>query len=102
MSEKPSMPTMPMKSKMAPPGMEDKKPMGKASPEDAQVIRADMHCLDCHNYDPTSGECSKVEGSFDPQDGCVKFFEAIGQDEPDDDDMGGEPAGDVDDMGGAQ
>lgn len=86
---------------MPPPGMADK-PMGdgKASPEEAHVIRADAHCIDCRNYDPTSGDCSEVAGSFDPQDACSEYFDAIGSDEPDDDDMGGAPDGDEDDSQG--
>lgn len=90
----PPMEDAPKKSgRMPPPGMQDK-PEGdvKASAEEAEVIRADEHCLDCKNYDPTSGDCAKVSGSFDPQDACAEFFEKIGSDEPEDD------AGDIDDQ----
>lgn len=84
--------------RMQPPGM-DEKPMGdgKASPEEAMVYRADRKCIDCDNYDATSGDCSEVSGSFDPQDGCLKYFEPIG-DEPDEDDKGGASDEDADDM----
>lgn len=96
-------PPVEMKSKMAPPGMEEKKPGdGKVSPEDAEVVRSDAHCIDCTNYDPTSGECSKVQGSFDPQDACAEYFSAINSDEPDDDNMGGAPDMDEDDAGMAK
>lgn len=85
--------------KMPPPGMKaDPMGSGKASPEEAEVIRADEHCIDCKNYDPTSGDCTEVEGSFDPQDGCAEYFDKIGGDEPDEDDMGGKPDGDMDDQ----
>ncbi len=93
----------PASGKMPPPGADDK-PMsdsdGKVSPEEATIIRSDEHCIDCKNYDPTSGECAKISGSFDPQDACVKFFEAIGNDEPDADDTGGTPDNDSDDSAG--
>lgn len=90
--------------RMQPPGMQDGPATGqdgKVSPEDAQVLRSDQHCIKCSMYDPTSGECSKVSGSLDPDDGCVKYFEAIGSDEPDDDDSGGMPDDDADDQGQA-
>ncbi len=75
---------------MPPPGMDDRGD-GKVSPEEAEVHRADQICVNCTMYDPTSGECSKVAGSFDPQDGCVKYFEAIGDDTPRDPDDGSAP-----------
>lgn len=67
--------------------------------ESAGVIREDKHCKACENYDPSSGDCAKLPGSFSPEDACLKHFEAIGDDEnaepPDADDvsqMGGAPA----------
>src|ERR1700742_1534693 len=85
--------------KMPPPGEMGKPRMGedgKVSPEDAQVYRADQTCVHCVNYDPTSGDCTKVSGSFDPSDGCLRYFSAIGDDEPDEDDMDGESDNDAD------
>ena len=79
--------------KMPPPGMEDKpQTQTEASLEDAGVIKADRHCIDCENYAPDTGACSKVEGSFDPDDACVRYFEPVADDEsgegPDADDDG--------------
>lgn len=88
--------------RMQPPGMQDGPTgSGKASPEDAGVVRSDEHCIDCKNYDPTSGECAKVDGSYDPQDGCKDYFDKIGGDEPDADESGGMPDDDADDQGQA-
>lgn len=85
--------------RMQPPGMKaDPMGSGKASPEEAGVIRSDQKCIDCANYDATSGDCAKVSGSFDPSDSCMQYFEAINSDEPDEDDMGGKPDGDMDDQ----
>lgn len=100
-------------SRMMPPGMKAPadEPMpdeaatpeskdGKASPEEAQVIREDQRCVNCKNYDGTSGMCAKVAGSFDAGDACVKYFEAMSEDEDesDDDDTGGPPDADADDQ----
>lgn len=76
----------PGKEKMPPPGAMDKVGDGKVSPEEAGVYRSDQTCVQCGHYDPTSGECSKVAGNFDPQDGCMEYFEAIGDDTPPEDD----------------
>ena len=89
-------------SRMPPPGGLVNSSKGKATPEDSQVIRANEHCIDCSNYDPTSGECEKVQGSFDPQDACSEYFSAIGSDEPDADDEGGASDADADDEGTMQ
>lgn len=73
---------------------------GKASPHKAIVITADSHCKDCQNYHPDTGECDKVEGSFEPEDACHAYFTPISGDqdqEPDADDMGGAPDNDADD-----
>lgn len=87
-----TIPAKPSPDKMPPPGMTDKPTGdGKVSPEEAEVYRADQTCVNCSNYDPTSGDCSKVSGSFDPSDGCVKYFEAIGDDTPKDPDDGSAP-----------
>lgn len=68
----------------------------KCSPERAIVIRADEHCRDCKNYEPTTGECHEVEGQYSPDDACYAYFESMN--EPDADDMGGAPDQDTDDM----
>ncbi len=95
---------------MKAPGLEDKAPMkpdaedegGKASVAEAHKVGADQHCKDCANYQAESGECSKVDGYWDPEDACVRYFEAAGnEEEPDADDQGGAPDADADDMGEA-
>ena len=105
--------------KMPPPGMSDdamppdpaaapddagaeKDKDGKISPDAAGVIRDDQHCVNCKNYDANSGMCSKVSGSFSPDDACVQYFEAMQDDddsEPDADDQDGAPDNDEDDQG---
>jgi hypothetical protein len=79
-------PGMMGKTKMPPPGMPKEEDGKKASPEEAGVIRADEHCIKCRHYDPISGDCAKVEGQFDPEDACEEYFDAIGNDEPEDED----------------
>lgn len=92
--------------KMPPPGTDLNAPKagadGKVSPEDAQVYREGQTCVQCENYDPNSGECAKVSGSFSPQDGCLKYFEPMDSDEPDADDAGGPSDQDMDDSGAQQ
>jgi hypothetical protein len=67
---------------------------GKAPPERAIVIRADQQCKDCENYTPESGECSEVEGFFDPSDACWCYFEPLSGESPGDtDDKGALPPG---------
>jgi hypothetical protein len=65
-------------------------PGGKASPADAHVVKADHHCKDCENWDPSSGDCSEVDGNYDAEDACIKYFEPIGS--PDDDDDQSSPS----------
>jgi hypothetical protein len=76
----------------------------KATPEEAHVVREDRHCKSCRNYQPESGECSKVQTTFAPEDACLVYFEPMSgaddEDEPDEDDMGGSPDGDEDDYSG--
>ena len=87
--------------RMPPPGMKDRPQtdeQGKVSPEDAKVYRAGQNCINCTMYEPVNGECSKVAGNLDPQDGCLEYFDPIGGDEPDEDDMGGESDNDEDDQ----
>jgi hypothetical protein len=64
--------------KMPPPGSPEPgaKPEGaKATSEEVGAVLSDKHCVDCANWNPDSGECSKVEGVWDPESGCAKFFE---------------------------
>ena len=89
--------------RMPPPGMEpegDEGGGGKQSPEEALVVREDKHCSTCAHWSPQTGECAKVEGMFSPQDACLRYWEEGGSDheEPDEDDMGGAPDQDEDDM----
>jgi hypothetical protein len=79
---------------MPPPGMHDEEPPKppaeeggggqKHSREDALVVNEDQRCANCQNYDATSGECSEVEGYFDPGASCLRYFEPAGaaDDEP--------------------
>lgn len=77
-------------------------PGKKASVADAHVVRSDQHCQNCTNYTPESGECSKVEGPFDPDDSCIRYFTPIGgHSEPDADEQGGASDQDADDMQGS-
>jgi hypothetical protein len=89
--------------KMAPPGSDAPQEGGKASPEEAGVRREDEKCIDCENYDPQTGDCSKVAGTFSPQDTCGLYFHAVDDDEsneqPDADDSGAPP---MDSNGGPQ
>jgi hypothetical protein len=77
--------------KMPPPGSDAPQSGGKASLEEAHVIPADKHCIDCENYSPDTGDCSKVVGTHDPDDACYDFFEPVADDEsseqPDADDQ---------------
>lgn len=77
---------------------------GKADPAEAGVIRHDQHCIDCKNYDSSTGECAKVAGTFAPEDGCVKYFDPAegDNDEPDADEQGGPSDNDADDQGAQQ
>lgn len=72
----------------------------KASAEQAHVVRNNEHCKDCVHYQGESGECEKVDGTFDPEDSCVRYFEAAGggEKEPDADEAGGMPDQDADDQ----
>ena len=78
--EPPTMTAEPMGSpgKMPPPGSPEepaKADGAKASPEEAGVVLSDKHCVDCRNWSPETGECAKVEGTFDPEDACSAYFE---------------------------
>ena len=67
--------------RMPPPGQDQPQQGGKASREDAGFVGAEQHCIDCDMYTPETGDCSAVEGVMDPQDGCHKYFEPVGDDE---------------------
>ena len=99
---------------MPPPGMPDEPDDPAAPPDDAggagakhsteeaHVVREGHNCSDCLNWDATSGECAKVEGTFEGSDLCIRYFEPGGSGaEPDDDDQGGPPDQDADDEGAA-
>lgn len=75
---------------------------GKASAAEAWVTKADEHCKDCSNYHPDTGECDAVEGYYQPEDACKKYFEAVGEGAGDEDagPMAGMGAGAA--QGGAQ
>jgi hypothetical protein len=84
--------------RMPPPGTPEKVAGAKASRDEAGFVGAENHCIDCAMYDVETGDCAKVEGVFQPDDACAKFFEAVPDDEsqesgPDaDDDSAGPPA----------
>lgn len=97
----------PSSSRMPPPGEADEQPgaesdpaggSGKHSAEEAHVVRENQHCKDCVHWQPETGECSEVDGSFAPEDACIRDFKAGGQEEPDADESGGMPDGDQDDQ----
>lgn len=53
---------------------------GKESPEEAIVLRSgDKICGTCAHF--MGGECAKVEGQFEPEDRCLRYWEAMGGDE---------------------
>ena len=86
--------------RMPPPGMKDQQGSGKVSPEDAKLVLADEHCNDCTMYHHDTGECDKVDGTMDPQDGCYEYFQRAN--EPDADEQGGPSDNDADDQGARQ
>lgn len=70
-------------SKEMPPEEKPEEEGGKHTAEEAHPVRADQHCKDCANYQAESGDCSKVDGYWDPEDACVRFFEAGSGDDED-------------------
>ncbi len=80
----------------APPTMEQQETPGegKVSREEALVVEASKHCSDCAHYNQGDGSCAKVDGQFEPEDACLRYFEPMGEEgegeemEPDADDMG--------------
>ena len=63
--------------RMPPPGVEKPDMGGKATPDEAKVVREDQHCIDCTHYQVDTGECEEVAGAFAPQDGCHMLFAAL-------------------------
>lgn len=54
----------------------------KSSEGEAIVLRAgEKVCGQCANYDPIDGSCQQVNGSFDPNDRCLRYFEPHEHDE---------------------
>jgi hypothetical protein len=73
---------------------------GKMDPAKALVSHADENCGNCNNYDPSTGDCSKVSGTFAPTDRCWSAYSAMGSGDTDNDAgigmpgaMSGTPAG---------
>ena len=73
--------------KMPPPGSGEPQREGKASPEEAGVRRDDERCIDCSNYDPSTGECSKVEGTLAPGDTCGRYFQPVDEEDGESEDQ---------------
>lgn len=83
--EMPPPPSREMASPKAP--MEEKPKMPKEdegpkmSAEEAIVLRAsDKVCGTCENYDAQNGLCNVVEGKFEPEDRCLRYWEATDSD----------------------
>ena len=58
-------------------GMADDSAGSKESEADAIVLRGgDKTCESCTNYDAQQGTCEKVDGQFDPDDRCLRFYES--------------------------
>ena len=51
---------------------------GKVSRESAHPVMENEHCKDCTMYQADSSSCSKVDGSWQPDDACVRYFKAKG------------------------
>jgi hypothetical protein len=81
-----------------PPADDKKDEGGKASAEEALVIRADdgKTCQACENYEPTDGSCSAVDGVYSPDDRCLRYFEKLGGEGDDDEQDDQMPAEDAD------
>lgn len=98
----------PSGGKMPPPGIDHPEPHdqdetsgGKATAEKALVVRDTHHCKDCLNWMGDTGECEKVEGTFSPEDACLRYFTHASESdeqEPDADEQGGPPDMDSDDQ----
>ena len=42
----------------------------KMDPSKALVSHADENCGNCKNYDPSTGDCDEVSGTYAPDDRC--------------------------------
>ncbi len=82
--------------KMPAPGENAPQEGGKASAQDAGAVMSDAHCVDCANWHPDTGECDKVEGVWEPEAACVKFFTPL-HDTDHDAEQEGPAGGDSDD-----
>lgn len=64
---------------------------GKESEADAIVLRGgEKTCESCVNYDAQQGSCEKVDGQFDPDDRCLRYYEAGSEENEEQDEMRGE------------
>ena len=66
--------------------------------ERAGIVRADKHCQNCENWDPSTGNCSVLGPGFAPDDACLRYFEAM-DDQEDDNDADDQGSGDTGDTG---
>lgn len=58
----------------------------KMSAEEAIVLRSnDKVCGTCENYDAQNGMCNVVEGKFEPEDRCLRYWEALDDGDEDED-----------------
>ena len=57
----------------------------KMDPSKALVSHADENCGNCTNYDPSTGDCEKVSGTYAPDDRCYSGYQPMssGTDEAD-------------------
>lgn len=72
----------------------------KMDPAKALVSHADENCGNCENYDPTTGDCEKVSGTYAPDDRCFVFYEATGDESGDAGDQAAPPPAMMAAMGG--
>jgi hypothetical protein len=49
----------------------------KVGRDQAGFIEAARSCANCEYWHSHSGECDKVDGTFDPNDRCEVFFEPV-------------------------
>src|ERR1700722_2422843 len=55
----------------------------KMDPSKALVSHADENCGNCTNYDPSTGDCEKVTGTYAPDDRCWSNFQQLSSDSGD-------------------
>ena len=71
-------------------GMDDDSSSGKESESDAIVLRGgEKTCESCTNYDAQQGTCQKVDGQFDPDDRCLRYYEAGSEEMEESEESGG-------------